>query len=238
MKAWICLFICFIPKAVHLEIAMLLSSDEMVRIIRCLSARRGTPREIWSNQATNFQGVAQKLRSAAIANKASIVWKFIPAYTPHLGGLWESNIKTMKRVLAEGYPSSRLDLPGLHCALCEVERIMNNRPLYLNSETAKTKEEITQAHFLNQNLISALPLELDSPKTLLQHWKQVKQFTESVWVRWREEYLSSPVTQQRCMSPTVQISQGDVVLVKEGQHPRDALPLAKVLEIISSGAEI
>jgi Family of unknown function (DUF5641) len=168
---------------------------------------------------------------------SSIEWKFIPAYSPHLGGLWESNIKTMKRLMVEHYPPTKLDFIGWHTVLCEVERIMNSRPLCWNPIDLMGEEPLTPFHFLTQRIVTDVPLEINQNKLLTNHWKEVKQYTDVLWDRWSEEYLKSLAIVQQPNPKGNKITVGDVVLVKEGAHPRQAWPLAKVEEVLGDTEE-
>uniref|UniRef100_A0A1I7XI20 DUF5641 domain-containing protein n=1 Tax=Heterorhabditis bacteriophora TaxID=37862 RepID=A0A1I7XI20_HETBA len=57
-KVWIVLFTCLTIRAVHLEIATNLSSEEFLRAFRRFVARRGRPSLIISDNGTNFKGAA------------------------------------------------------------------------------------------------------------------------------------------------------------------------------------
>jgi hypothetical protein len=73
-------------------------------------ARRGKPREIYSDNGTNFQGASNKLHevhnmlqfSSQMARVQDFLasegceWKFIPSHGPHFRGLQEAAVKSMK----------------------------------------------------------------------------------------------------------------------------------------------
>jgi len=109
VKAYVALFICYSTKAIHLEIVANLSSLAFLNALCRFVSRRGKPSEIHSDNGATFVR-AKSLLNAQMrkflnehrkkiidyAHKEGIDWHFIPAYTPHWGGLWESNIKLMK----------------------------------------------------------------------------------------------------------------------------------------------
>ena len=103
VKAYICVFVSFSVKAVHLELVSDLTTDAFITSLRRFISRRGKPSTIWSDHCTNFIGAAQEIKElvdfleerktqGAISKFCSthnIVWKFIPEHAPHFGGLWE-----------------------------------------------------------------------------------------------------------------------------------------------------
>lgn len=112
-EAYIAIFICFSTRAVHLEFVGNLSSLAFISALSRFISRRGKPLKIHSDNGTAFVGAKSLLnkqfRQFLIENRdkifnyasnESIAWHFLPAYTPHWGGLWESNIKTIKGQLS------------------------------------------------------------------------------------------------------------------------------------------
>jgi len=54
IKRYICIFICFSTKAVHLELVQDLSISAFLNALRRFILTRGKPAPIWSDNATNF----------------------------------------------------------------------------------------------------------------------------------------------------------------------------------------
>jgi len=100
-KGYSSIFVCFVTKAVHIEIVTSLSTEAFLVALRRFIARRGKPRTICSDNGTNFQGAAIELHaiykmlqsSSQMATVQDIlategcIWKFIPPHGPHFGGL-------------------------------------------------------------------------------------------------------------------------------------------------------
>lgn len=57
IKSYICLFICFVTRAVHLELVSDLSSDGYLLALKRFISRRGKPIEIISDNGKNFVGL-------------------------------------------------------------------------------------------------------------------------------------------------------------------------------------
>nr|CAH7755984.1 unnamed protein product [Callosobruchus chinensis] len=105
IKAYLCIFICFSTKAVHLEAVTDLSTDSFLNALNRFVARRGLPNVLYSDNATNFVGAHRKLskvydflaktsKDPAVSEfllSNSVQWKFIPPRSPwrSLGGCRE-----------------------------------------------------------------------------------------------------------------------------------------------------
>ena len=60
-KVYGCLFTCFTSRAVHMEDVSLLETDAFMQALRRFISNRGYPKEIWSNNATNFAGAEKEI---------------------------------------------------------------------------------------------------------------------------------------------------------------------------------
>ncbi|GBP03416.1 hypothetical protein EVAR_71358_1 [Eumeta japonica] len=105
--------------------------------IRNFISRRGTPREIYSDNGTNFKAAERilvtQLKKVNVPEIKTtfeqIKWKFNPPSSPHMGGAWERLIKSVKLVLYNICPSMKFTDESLKSALCEAEFTVNSRPL-------------------------------------------------------------------------------------------------------------
>ncbi|XP_052748152.1 uncharacterized protein LOC128200074 [Galleria mellonella] len=84
-KAYICLFICLVTKAVHIELATDLSSDIFISAFKRFISRRGPVSCLYSDNGTNFVGAKAQLHDLMLNNR--IEWHMIPPRAPHFGGL-------------------------------------------------------------------------------------------------------------------------------------------------------
>lgn len=62
VKSYIALFVCFTTKAVYLEAVNELTSIAFIAAFRRFADRRGRPRVIYSDNATNFVGADRELK--------------------------------------------------------------------------------------------------------------------------------------------------------------------------------
>ncbi|GFY16002.1 transposable element Tc1 transposase [Trichonephila clavipes] len=70
---------------------------------------------------------------AAYFTEEGIQWNFIPPRAPHMGGLWEAGIKSVKYHLKRALGRSRLTYEEFETLIIQVEGILNSRPLTLIS---------------------------------------------------------------------------------------------------------
>ncbi|XP_062704017.1 uncharacterized protein LOC134286424 [Aedes albopictus] len=171
MKAYICIFICFCTKAVHIELVSDLSTQAFLSARRRFIARRGRPTDLYFDNGKNFQGAANELedvyrmlenedrRNEVTSNRSSerITWHFTPPKAPHFGGLWEAAVKVAKAQLYRQLSATRLSFEDLSTILAQIEASMNSRPLVPLSEDPNDIVELTLAHFLIGSTMHAMP---------------------------------------------------------------------------------
>ena len=156
IQRYICLITCLVVRAVHLEPVTDLSTEKCLMAIDRFCSRRGNPEVINSDNGTNFQGAANILHDLARrVSTRSFDWKFIPPGTPHQGGVWERLIGMSKRILYSIVGSKRLNDECFHTVICQVEGILNSRPLSPVSSDCKDLEALTPSHFLIGHVLQA-----------------------------------------------------------------------------------
>ncbi|GFV90510.1 integrase catalytic domain-containing protein [Trichonephila clavipes] len=110
-KIYVCVCICFVTRAIHLEILSDLTSDAIIATLQKFMSRRGKCSKSFTKNATNFVGVNSQLKA------------------PHMGGLWEAGIKSVKYHLKRALGRSRLTYEEFETVIIQVEGILNSRPL-------------------------------------------------------------------------------------------------------------
>lgn len=109
VKGYLCIFVCLSTKAVHLELAHDLTTDSFLNALKRFVSRRGLCSHLFSDNATNFKGADNDLKTISTLLKGDkfqnylvenlIKWNFIPARSPHFGGIWEAGVKAVKHHL-------------------------------------------------------------------------------------------------------------------------------------------
>ncbi|KAG7295504.1 hypothetical protein JYU34_021711 [Plutella xylostella] len=234
-KCYIAIFICFSTKAIHLELVSGLETQLFLSALRRFTSRRGIPKTIVSDNSTTFHGANNELcaiykfidecSSEIIASCANegINWKFIPVYTPHMGGLYEAAVKSCKFHLKRVLGQALLTYEEFSTILTQVEGILNSRPLcpLPNSDTDEISV-LTPAHFLiGRTLISLPDYEYENvPTNRLSHYQQLQQIQCDFWRRWSRDYIG--LLQERtkwrsCKGAGLDV--GTIVLIKDDRLP-------------------
>lgn len=186
LKSYICVFVCMSTKAVHLEAVSDLSSSAFLASLKRFVSRRGLPSDIFSDNGKNFKGAAnylkqlfQIIRSESVQHFAIsnfIHWHFIPPYSPHFGGLWESAVKSMKNHLIKACKTTILNFEELSTLLCQIEACLNSRPLTPLSSDPSDVRALTPGHFLIGVPLLEIPESENSPNlSLSSRWILIQQ---------------------------------------------------------------
>ena len=242
LKRYGCVFTCLNVRAVHIEVLHSMDADSFLNAFRRFSARRGLPLKVWSDNGSNFVGAQSELCKALKAmDKAKVVayavrneieWHFNPPGASHMGGVWERIIRTIRRVLSSLLINVKLSDEVLNTLLCEVENIVNCRPVTKLSNDACDDLALTPNHLLLLRGGSPPPpgVFYESDK-YSRRWRHVQSLSNQYWSRWQREYLSC--LQTRCKWQNVQsnVKVGDVVLIVDEHTPRGLWPLGRVTEV-------
>ena len=186
VKRYGCIFTCLASRAVHLEVANSLDTDSCINCIRRLVARRGPVESILSDNGSNFVGAnnelkeeIKRLETDGIETKAAriqIRWSFNTPLASHHGGVWESMIKQVRRILCGLMKESSRTLTEeeLQTLFCEVESILNSRPLV--PEQSDDGDALTPNHLLFGRTSAELPPGLfqSTDSYVKRRWRYVQ----------------------------------------------------------------
>ena len=243
VKRYGALFTCLASRAVHLEMAYSMDTDSCISALRRFICRRGQVKEIVSDNGTNFVGTERELREALthlnlskiqhLIHAEGIKWTFNPPYGPHHGGVWERLIRIIKKILYSITREQTLDDESLQTALCEVEAIMNDRPITVLSQDVKDPEPLTPNHLLQMKRRPTLPPGLfDKSDTYSRRrWKQTQYMADLFWKRWTREYLPLLQERQKWNKVKKNLKHGDIVLIIDESSPRNSWPMGRITEI-------
>lgn len=96
-KRWGAIFTCLTTRAVYLDLARSLSTDDFLTMFRRFIGLYGRPTHLHSDNGTTFVGAERELREAIerlqaakevhqFFKKEAIEWVFQPPKTPYFGG--------------------------------------------------------------------------------------------------------------------------------------------------------
>ena len=207
-KVYGCLFTCFTSCAVHTED---LSSLETDACLRRFISNSGCPKEIWSDNATNFTGADKEIRDCIhqwdqkdlnkrlLKDKINCSlcpmpqWKFQPPTASHMNGVWERLIRSVRKIMKAilGNPHALIGLEALRTVFAEVVIILNSHPLTPRSDDPNDLEPLTPNHLLLQRKHLALPPGLFVREDLYgrKQWRRAQFLADCFWKRWIKEYL-------------------------------------------------
>ena len=184
-KRYGCLFTCLQTRAVHVEVAHSLDTQSFLMALERFITRRGLPEIIRSDNGRNFVAGNRELQDViagwnqerihnALAPR-NVTWLFNPPLASHMGGVWERQIRTVRRLFAGLTGDQRLTDEALHTLLVTAEGIVNNRPLTALSGDVGELGALTPNHLLMLRTADrpAPPPEGDAPH-IRQRWRQVQ----------------------------------------------------------------
>jgi len=155
-KGYVCVFVCFSTKAIHLEPTSDLTTEKFLAAFVRFVARRGCPQRVHSDNGKTFVGAVlsrdfmQTIRESVTDTYShqGISWRFIPPGAPHMGGLWEAGVKSFKALFYKSTSSRKFTFEEFSTLLAKVEACLNSRPLSPMSENSAELLALTPGHFL------------------------------------------------------------------------------------------
>ncbi|XP_062698771.1 uncharacterized protein LOC134284194 [Aedes albopictus] len=229
-KRYVVVFTCLVVRAVHLELAYNLSTDSCIMAVRRFIRRRGPPVEIFSDNGTNFVGASNELRKqirsintecADTFTDARTKWTFNPPSAPHMGGVWERMVRSVKEAIRALDDGRKLNDEILVTVLTEAEGFINSRPLTYMPQDSANFEAITPNHFLLGNSSGAhdpLRTPVDIAASLRSSYQRSQFLSDAVWNRWLKEYFPTLNKRSKWLAKSKPVQVGDLVYVAEGNR--------------------
>ncbi|XP_043466815.1 uncharacterized protein LOC122501430 [Leptopilina heterotoma] len=159
-KCYISVFVCLATKALHLELVSDLTSEAFIATLRRFVFRRGKPGHIYSDNGLSFVGARNELDQLGtflarenenlrdVVHDMGFTWHFIPAYSPHFGGIWEAGVKSTKYHLKRVAGNQVLTFEEFYTLIVQIEGLLNSRPLTPLSSDPHDYSPLTPAHLL------------------------------------------------------------------------------------------
>ncbi len=166
-KIYVCIFVCFATRAVHLDIVSDLTSDAFIATLKRFISRRGRCSKLYSDNAKNFVGANVELkklhklvsqpdeRAANFMSSEGIEWKFLPPRAPNFGGLWEAGVKSFKYYLKRTMRNVILTYEEFSTVTAQIEGILNSRPICPLTSSIDDLNVLTPGHFITGRAITA-----------------------------------------------------------------------------------
>ena len=237
------IFTCLTTRAIYLEVAYNLDTSSFIQALRRFVARRGQVTEIVSDNGTNFIEGERELREAIQAwnneqisdflLQKGISWSVNPPGASHHGGTWERLIRSIRRHLKSVCNEQILTDESLSTLMCEIESILNSRPLTTVSNDPYDLEPLTPNHLLLLKPNGLLPPGVFDKRDSYsrKQWRQVQYLANVFWSRWIKEYLPTLQHRQKWTRPARNLTVNDVVLVHDKGLPRNTWLLGRIVEV-------
>lgn len=243
-KGYVCVFVCFSTKAIHLELCSDLSSSSFLAAFTRFVGRRGLPQKIMSDNGTNFVGAERILRyefteflktaASDVVDKYTshgLQWSFIPPNAPHMGGLWEAGVKSFKKHFKKVAQNQKYTFEQFTTLLTRIEAVLNSRPLSPMTDDPQQLLALTPGHFLRGAPLVALPENAPDNLPLTDRWERLKCLQLLFARRWKDEYLKELQQRYKWHQPKDNVKVGQLVVIKDDILPSCEWRLGRIKKI-------
>lgn len=246
-KGYICVFVCFATKAVHLELTSSLTTAAFLASLKRFIARRGLPSDIYCDNASTFKGARNqlnelfKLQSSgehrgqvqSFAAQQGINFHFIPSYSPVFGGLWEAAVKSTKHHLKRVMMKALLTYEELSTVLAQIESVLNSRPLTPMSTDINDYTYLTPGHFLIGTALNTYPERnvVDVPINRLNFWNICCNMYQHFWKVWSRQYLNVLQCRPKWKKSLPNVQVGSLVILIDNNLQPLYWPMARVINV-------
>ncbi|XP_029178658.1 uncharacterized protein LOC114946376 [Nylanderia fulva] len=247
-KGYVAVFVCLVVKTIHLELVSDLTTDAFLAAYRRFTARRGLCQIIYSDNGITFKGSEAELHRlfsetsatgqavAAAVTSDGVEWRYISPRALNFGGIWESNVRSIKRHLYRIIGNSKLTYKQLSTVLASTKACLNSRPISALSSDPNNASALTPGQFIIGKLLVAPPepfTEINQPGQQCSGWRPLQLMRNHFWQRWRylAEYLAQLQQRSKWLKPNRQLQVGDLVLFKDKLAPPTKWLLARVVRL-------
>ena len=236
----------------HLEAVSDLTTQACIAALRRFTARRGCPVMIYTDNGSNFAGTKAEIEALqkilknehansfqAEAANLHMKWNLIPPRAPHFGGLWEASIKSAKHHLRRIMGNNVLSFEELTTLFCQIEWVLNSRPIGVLSEDPKDPKHLTPAHLCCGGSLEAFPMKISSVPDEIKkcspqkRWFFLQNLLGIFWKRWTKEYVSSLQERLKWKNESENLRVGDLVYLTDDNVAPLQWPLGRITYVYS-----
>nr|XP_034837462.1 uncharacterized protein LOC117993754 [Maniola hyperantus] len=243
-KGYICLFVCMVTRAIHLEAVTDLSAKGFIAAFRRFTSRRGHCQDLHSDNGSNFVKANKELQAMLNDAKSELPreiahlltlentrWHFIPPQSPNFGGLWEAGVRSVKTHLKKVIGDSTLTYEELSTALTQIEACLNSRPLSVLSDDPNDPLPLTPGHFLvGEPLLNVSDVNYCNKNISgIERWNVTQKMVNEFWKRWSKEYLLNLSHRYKWNSKKPEPDVNDIVVLRDDFLPPSKWLLGKII---------
>ena len=125
-----------------------------------------------------------------------------------------------------------LDDYELQTVMCEIEAVVNNRPITKVSDDKNDEEPLTPSHLLSLGSTGTLPPVIgESGDQYRRRWKFIQHLVDRFWRRWSREYLPSIQHRRKWVTDSPNAHVGDLVLIMDELTQRNQWAMGRVVSL-------
>ena len=246
VKRYGCIYSCMNTRGCHLELLDSLDTDSFILGMRRFISRRGCPKKVYSDNGSNLVSARKEIKLAlqqldkekvvSEARQNDIDWHFNPPLASNFGGFYERMIRSVRSILAAqlSSPVPKMTTEVMRTIFCEVEAILNSRPITKVSLDIDDDSYLTPNHLILLKGYKPMSWGNDIGKNYRSHWQIVRQFADDFWRRWMKSYLPALQSRQKWLSLGRNLKKGDLVLMVDECQNRGFWNLALVDDVYPS----
>lgn len=122
----------------------------------------------------------------------------------------------------------------LSTLLCQIEAVLNSRPLCPLTDDPNDLNVLTPGHFLIGHSLNLIPKPnlLDTNPSHLRRWQKIQHMTQQFWDHYLKSYLQRHQAVYKWNKGGTTILTNDIVLMIDERFPPLKWPHARVIETI------
>ena len=234
---------CMVTRAVHLELVEGYDTQSFLVSFKRFISIRGYPSFVHSDNGSQLVAANKELRDMInewdksnlfkFGSDQGMKWSFNKsANAPFQNGCSESLIKLVKRGILMSVGTNVLTFNELLTALYEIANLLNERPIGI-----KPGNEISLGTYLCPNDLilgrnnKRVPKGIfDESDNVAKRYQFINKIVSSFWKKWNRDFFPTLIIRQKWHVKYRNVTQGDIVLVKDNNSIRSSWMLAEVLK--------
>ena len=224
------IFTCLNTRAVHLEMAVDLTTMEFIQVLRRFFSIRGYPAVLLSDNGTQMAGAARELREMVqgldsdqlreYCAERRIHWIFTTPAAPNQNGCAEALVKSCKRALKKAIGEQVLTPFELYTCLLEVGNLVNQRPIGRIPNDPDDGKYLCPNDMLLGRATSEVPQgPFNDTKNPQRRVEFVQKIVDSFWKRWSRDVLPALVIRKAWHTEKRNVEVDDLVVMGQQCHP-------------------
>ena len=236
------IFTCLNTRAVHLEMAVDLTTMEFIQVLRRFFSIRGYPAVLLSDNGSQMVGAARELREMVqsldshqlcdYCAERGIRWIFTTPAAPHQNGCAEALVKSCKRALKKAIGEQVLTPFELYTCLLEVGNLVNQRPIGRVPNDPDDGKYLCPNDMLLGRTTSEVPQgPFNDTKNPRRRVEFVQKIVDSFWHRWSRDVLPALVTRKAWHTERRNVEVDDLVVMADNNANRGKWTIGRVIEV-------